>query len=127
MHLASIYKAVGEFEPNVIVMDPITGFSTVGNDAQVTAAITRMLDFFKSRSITAVFTALASNRDDPEHSEVGVSSWMDCWIQLRTLESDGVRRRGLYIIKARGMPHSDRIHGLQFTSNGLQLSEFGDL
>jgi circadian clock protein KaiC len=86
-----------------------------------------MLDFLKSRCITAVFTALASNRDDPEHSEVGVSSWMDGWIQLRNLEVGGVRRRALYIIKVRGMPHSNKIHGLQFTSAGLQLSDFGGL
>jgi circadian clock protein KaiC len=126
MHLASIYRAVSEFQPDVVAMDPITGFDMIGSAKQVTAAITRLLDFFKARQITALFTALASNNDDPEDSEVGVSSWIDCWIQLRTIESAGLRRRGLYVIKVRGMPHSDRIHELKFTSEGLRLGDFGD-
>jgi circadian clock protein KaiC len=126
MHLASIYRAVSEFQPDVVAMDPITGFDMIGSAKQVTAAITRLLDFFKARQITALFTALASNNDDPEDSEVGVSSWIDCWIQLRTIGSAGLRRRGLYVIKVRGMPHSDRIHELKSTSEGLRLGDFGD-
>lgn len=126
MHLAAVHKAVREFEPDIVVMDPITGFGAVGSDLQVTAVITRMLDFLKAKQITTFFTALVSNKDDPEHSEVGVSSWMDGWILLRTVESDGLRRRGLYVIKVRGMPHSDRIHELRFTSDGIRLGSFPD-
>ena len=123
-HLATIYKAVRDFDPRIVVVDPITNLGAVGSDPDVTAAITRLLDFLKSKQITGLFTALTSNPDDPEHSEVGVSSWMDTWIQLRTLESEGKRRRGLYVIKSRGMPHSDSIHALRFTARGIRLGSF---
>lgn len=120
-HLATVYKAVRDFQPKIVVVDPITNLGVVGSDPDVAAAITRLLDFLKSKQITGLFTALSSNPEDPEHSEVGVSSWMDTWILLRTLESAGTRRRGLYVIKARGMPHSDSIHELRFTSRGIRL------
>jgi circadian clock protein KaiC len=120
-HLAILYKAVAEFEPRIVVMDPLTNLGAVGSDREITAVITRLLDFLKSRQITGLFTTLASIHADPEHSEVGVSSWMDTWLLLRTLESAGTRRRTLYVTKSRGMPHSDSIHELKFTSRGMQV------
>jgi circadian clock protein KaiC len=124
-HLAILYKAVAEFQPTIVVMDPLTNLSTVGSDRDVTAVVTRLLDFLKSRRITGLFTTLASIHGDPEYSEVGVSSWMDTWLLLRTLESDGIRRRALYVIKSRGMAHSDRIHDLKFTSRGMRIRSAG--
>jgi circadian clock protein KaiC len=121
-HLAIVYKAVAEFEPRIVVMDPLTNLGAVGSDREVTAVVTRLLDFLKSRQITALFTSLASIHADPEHSEVGVSSWMDTWLLLRTLESQGTRRRALYVIKSRGMAHSDGIHELRFTARGIQIA-----
>jgi circadian clock protein KaiC len=102
-------------------MDPLTGLASVGSDREVTAVITRLLDFLKAKQITALFTTLASMQADPEHSDVGVSSWMDTWVLLRTLESSGTRRRALYVIKSRGMSHSDRIHELEFSARGLRV------
>jgi circadian clock protein KaiC len=121
-HLAAVYQAVEEFEPQVVVMDPLTSLNSVGSDREVTAVITRLIDFLKASEITALFTTLASDRVDPEHSEVGVSSWMDAWLVVRTLESDGARRRGLYVIKSRGMRHSDRIHEIRFSSRGIRVA-----
>ncbi len=118
-HLAIVYKAVAEFQPKIVVMDPLTNLVPVGSDREVTAVVTRLIDFLKSRQITALFTSLASIHADPEHSEVGVSSWMDTWLLLRTLESQGIRRRALYVIKSRGMAHSDGIHELRFTARGI--------
>jgi circadian clock protein KaiC len=122
MHLATVYQAVREFEPDVVVVDPITGFGAVGTNVQITAVMTRMLDFLKSRQITVLFTALVSGSGDLEQTEVGVSSWMDAWISLRTIESADFRTRGLSVVKVRGMSHSHRIHELQFTAGGLRLA-----
>ena len=121
MHLATVYAAVREFEPAVVVVDPITGFGAVGTDMQVTAVMTRMLDFLKARQITVLLTALVAGKDDPERSAVGVSSWMDAWIMLRAVESKGVRKRTLSVVKVRGMPHSNRLHELKFAPHGLHL------
>jgi circadian clock protein KaiC len=120
-HLATVYRAVSRFKPQVVIMDPLTGLSSVGSDREVTAVITRLLDFLKAKQITALFTTLVSMQADPEHSEVGVSSWMDTWVLLRTHESAGSRRRALYVIKSRGMSHSDQIHELQFTPRGVRI------
>jgi circadian clock protein KaiC len=120
-HLATVYRATTEFDPRVVVMDPLTGLGAVGSDREVTAVITRLLDFLKSRQITTLFTTLASVQTDPEHSDVGVSSWMDTWLLLRTLESAGLRRRALYVVKSRGMRHSDGIHELRFGAGGLRI------
>jgi circadian clock protein KaiC len=127
MHLATVHARVMEFEPEVVVMDPISGFGAVGSNLQITALLTRMLDFLKSRQITAFVTALVSGRDDLERSAVGVSSWMDAWIAIRTYEFAGSRRRGLYVIKVRGMQHSNRMHELFFSGEGLRLGPMGDL
>jgi circadian clock protein KaiC len=120
-HLATMLKAMRDFEPQIVVLDPITNFSTVGSELEVTAALTRLLDYLKAKEITGLFTALTQETTYPETSDANVSSWMDTWILLRTLERGGSRRRGLYIIKSRGMAHSDSIHEFRFTSHGIRL------
>jgi circadian clock protein KaiC len=120
-HLATLHRQVEQFRPQVTVVDPITNFGAVGGDLEVAAVITRMLDFLKANHITGMFTALTSQEDAPDQSGVGVSSWMDTWILLRNLEAGGIRRRGLFVIKSRGMAHSDSIHELRFTSHGIRL------
>jgi circadian clock protein KaiC len=120
-HLAAVYKAVTEFNPTIVVMDPLTNLTSVGTSAEVTAAVTRLIDFLKARKITGLFTSLVSDQSHPEISEVGVSSWMDTWIAVRSLEWQGSRRRALYVIKSRGMKHSDGIHELRFTSRGIGI------
>jgi circadian clock protein KaiC len=127
MHLATVHARVAEYQPDVVVMDPISGFTAVGTNLQITALLTRMLDFLKSRQITAFVTALVSGSDDLERSVVGVSSWMDAWIAMRTHEFAGSRRRGLYVIKVRGMQHSNRMHELFFSADGIRLGPMGDL
>jgi circadian clock protein KaiC len=120
-HLASVYGAVRSFKPRVVIMDPLTNLGSVGSDNEVSAVLTRLIDFLKSQQITGLFTTLASHNADPEHSEVGVSSWMDTWLVVRSLEVSGTRRRALYVIKSRGMQHSDRIHELSFTRRGISV------
>jgi len=46
---------------------------------------------------------------------------MDTWIAVRNLENNGERNRGLYILKSRGMAHSNQIREFRLTSSGIQL------
>lgn len=85
--------------------------------------VTRLIDMFKSRQITAMFTSLTSGESNPELSEVGVSSQMDAWLLLRNLESNGERNRGLYVLKSRGMAHSNQIREFLLTDHGVQLRD----
>ncbi|HTG35795.1 MAG TPA: circadian clock protein KaiC [Thermoanaerobaculia bacterium] len=121
MHLATIFRAVTEFEPQVVIVDPLSNLSSIGSFNEVMATLLRMIDFLKARQITAMFTSLVSNGDAENDTQLGVSSLMDTWLSLRNLESNGERNRGLYVLKSRGMHHSNQIREFLLTDHGVQL------
>lgn len=120
-HLVAIHQEASDFDPKVVVIDPITNFISVGTASEVKSMVTRLIDMFKCKEITAMFTSLTSGDSDPEMSEVGVSSQMDTWLLLRNLESNGERNRGLLVLKARGMSHSNQIREFRLTDHGVEL------
>ncbi|MCE5278520.1 MAG: circadian clock protein KaiC [Planctomycetaceae bacterium] len=121
MHLASIHKLVTEFRPEGVVMDPITNLTTVGDTDEIKAMLTRVIDFLKGEGITSVYTSLTSGSSSPEQSEVGISSLMDTWLLLRMVETYNERNRLLYILKSRGMGHSNQMREFQLSDNGIKL------
>jgi circadian clock protein KaiC len=123
MHLVTMYDLIRDFQPKVVVMDPITDFFSVGSQAEVKAAITRIIDFLKAQQITALFTSYTTEEDTPDQSVVGVSSLIDAWISLRNIENNGERHRGLFILKSRGMGHSNQIRSFRLTDHGIQIGE----
>jgi len=123
MHLAVIHKMVNEFVPKVVIIDPISNFSSAGSGTEAEAMLLRLIDFLKSRQITAMFVNLTAGGDAWEHTDVGVSSLIDTWILLRDIELAGERNRGLYVLKSRGMKHSNQIREYLLTSEGIQLQD----
>jgi circadian clock protein KaiC len=121
MHLVMIHKLVQEYAPKLVVIDPVTNFTAVGSEMEVKAVLMRLLDYFKTQQITVVFTSLTSVPDQLEHTDVGISSLMDVWILLKMIESNGERNRGLYVLKARGMAHSNQIREFRLTNSGIEL------
>lgn len=121
VHLAMMHKIVSEYEPSVIVVDPVTNFLAVGDDIETKSMLTRLIDFFKTRQITGMFTSLTSPGGNLEDSEVGVSSLMDVWLLVKNIEANGERNRGLYILKARGMGHSNQVREFLLTDRGIEL------
>jgi circadian clock protein KaiC len=121
LHLAVIHKAIIEYQPTVVVVDPITNFLAVGEEIETKSMLTRLIDLLKSNQITAVFSSLTSAKAEIEDSEVGVSSLMDTWILLKNIESNGERNRGLYILKARGIAHSNQVREFLLTEHGVEL------
>jgi circadian clock protein KaiC len=105
----------------VVVVDPITNFLAVGDRLETKSMLTRLIDFLKGREITAMFTSLTSGGHDLEDSEVDVSSLMDNWILVKNIESNGERNRGLYVLKARGIAHSNQVREFLLTDHGVQL------
>ena len=120
-HLVTIHDLTTSFDPKVVVIDPITNFAAIGSGSEVKSMVTRLIDVFKSRHVTALFTSLTTGDSDVETSEVGVSSQMDAWLLLRNLEANGERNRGLYVLKARGMAHSNQIREFLLTDHGVEL------
>ena len=121
VHLAVIHKTIADFNPAVVVVDPITNFLAVGDQFDTKAMLTRLIDFLKMKQITGMFTSLTSSQNEIEDSEVGVSSLMDAWLLVRTIESNGERNRGLYILKARGIAHSNQVREYLLTAHGIEL------
>ena len=121
MHLVTIFRAVQELDPQVVVVDPLSNLSAVGSENEVMAALLRLVDFLKSRQVTALFVSLTGNGDAENATELGVSSLMDTWLSLRNLESNGERNRGLYVLKSRGMKHSNQIREFLLTGHGVEL------
>jgi circadian clock protein KaiC len=123
MHLTQIHRMVSDFKPHAIVIDPISNFSNAGTTVDAESMLLRLIDFLKSSCITAMFVNLTSGGKEHESTEVGVSSIIDTWIVLRDLELGGERNRGLYIIKSRGMKHSNQIREFLITSKGIRLED----
>ena len=121
MHLVTIHKLVQEFKPQVVIMDPITNLGTVGSDLEVRSALLRLIDYFKSQGITALFTSLTGGGDALEATQVGISSLMDTWILLKMVEANGERNRALYVLKSRGMAHSNQVREFRLTDGGIEL------
>ncbi len=121
MHLASIHKIVMDFKPEAVVMDPISNMLLIGESYEVKAMLMRVIDFLKGQGITALFTSLTGGGEALEQSGVGISSLMDTWLLVRILETNGERNRLLYVLKSRGMAHSNQMREFQLTDNGIRL------
>jgi circadian clock protein KaiC len=120
-HLLVTHKCVSSFKPSVVVVDPITNLLTVSTIGDVRSMLTRMVDFLKTQQITGIFTSLTAGSGTLEANEADVSSLMDTWLLLKTIEEGGELNRALYVLKSRGMNHSNQIREFLLTDHGLQL------
>jgi circadian clock protein KaiC len=122
-HLAQIHKHIKDFGPDAVVIDPISNLVNVGNTMEVNSMLLRLVDFLKMNQITAFFTNLTSGGAVLEGTELGMSSLMDTWLLLRDIELNGERNRGIYVLKSRGMAHSNQIREFTITPQGVKLVE----
>ncbi len=123
MHLVTIHKLIRQVKPDVVVLDPITNLITIGSVSEVKAMLVRLIDFLQQEQITVMFTALTLNTIINEQTDEGVSSLVDAWVQVRDIESNGERNRGMYIMKSRGMQHSNQVREFVITNEGLDLRD----
>ncbi len=121
MHLAMMLKTIQEFKPQVVVIDPISNLTSIGSVRDSKAVLTRLIDYMKMKGITSMFTDLAYAGNATETTETEISSLMDSWVLLRDIELNGERNRGMYILKSRGMSHSNQIREFLITDKGLDL------
>jgi circadian clock protein KaiC len=121
MHLVTMHKLVRTFQPRMVIIDPISGLSTSGTRGEAAAMLVRLVDYLKSNGITAIFANLTSGAEATEATDLGLSSIVDTWILLRDIELAGERNRGLYVLKSRGMAHSNQIREFLLTNHGIEL------
>lgn len=120
-HLAMMIDKINAFKPSIVVVDPISNFSSVSDLKDVKEVLTRIIDYMKSEGITALFTDLSHSGTQEETTEAAISSLMDTWVLLRDIEIGGERNRGLYLLKSRGMAHSNQIREYLITKKGIDL------
>ena len=120
-YLTEMNKSVTDFKPQVVVFDPISSFIVGTNDIEAKSMIIRLVDFLKMNQITGFFTCLTISGDALEHTAINISSLIDTWLLLQDIELSGERNRGLYIIKSRGMAHSNQVREFVLTDHGIEL------
>jgi len=121
MHLLMITKMVNQYQPSVVILDPITNLITVGSVSEVKSLLIRLIDFLQYKQITVMFTALSDNENVNEQTDESVSSLVDAWLSIRGIEFNGERNRGLYVMKSRGMKHSNQVREFVISDKGLDL------
>jgi len=122
-HLAAMHREVAAFAPAAVVVDPVSSLLTAGVGGDVHAMVLRLIDFLKARGVTALFTSLTHGSLEHAATDVQVSSLMDTWLLLYNRESNGEHNRQLYLLKSRGMPHSNQVREFVMTDGGIQLRQ----
>jgi circadian clock protein KaiC len=123
MHLVTMHKVIEAFNPSIVVVDPISNLVAAASEMEVKSMLSRLIDYLKIKQITAFCTDLTAVGGSLERTEVGISSLMDTWLLLQFMESSGERNRGLFILKSRGMEHSNQVREFCLSDNGIQLRD----
>jgi circadian clock protein KaiC len=121
MHLATMFKEIASFKPHVVIVDPITSLMDAGTDSETKGMVTRLIDYLKAGQVTSLFTSLTQGGHALQQSEMAMSSLMDAWLLLQDFEGNGERNRVLYVLKARGMGHSNQIREFLISERGVDL------
>ena len=121
MHLLKIHKLVERLKPDVVVIDPVTNLMS-GSTNEIHAMLMRLIDFLKTKQVTLLFTALTQGANkDIEQTDVGISSLIDTWLLVRDVELNGERNRCIYVLKSRGMAHSNQVREFMMDNDGIRL------
>jgi circadian clock protein KaiC len=121
MHLLRIHKLIDTLKPRAVVLDPITNLIGTSTQHDVRSMLMRLIDFLKEKGITALMTSLTRGGSHLEATEEQMSSLIDTWLLLRDIEQSGERNRCLYILKSRGMAHSNQLREFVITDKGIKL------
>jgi len=121
MHLLRIHKIVEAVKPQHVIIDPITNLITGSAPKEVYSMLIRLMDYLKGRQITSIFTNLTVKSEELEQTDIGISSLTDTWILCRDMELNGERNRCVYILKSRGMAHSNQVREFVMSHEGIRL------
>jgi circadian clock protein KaiC len=121
MHLVRMHKEIERFDPRVVVVDPISNLQSAGVLLDSTNMLIRLIDLLRKRNILGFFVSLTRVAGSSEGTDEGMSSLVDTWLLLRDIEAGGERNRILYVLKSRGMAHSNQVREFLITSRGVRL------
>ena len=122
-HLASMHREIEHFRPDAVVIDPISSLLGAGIAGDVGAMSLRLVDLFKAKTITAMFSSLTYGNVETATTDVDISSLIDTWLLLYNRENNGEHNRQLYLLKSRGMAHSNQVREFILTGDGISLRD----
>lgn len=121
MHLVKMHKKIETFKPDVVIVDPISNLHTAATGDESAQMLLRLVDMLRAKCITSFLINLTYSGNLTETSGEALSSLVDTWLLLRDVESYGERNRLLYVLKSRGMQHSNQLREFVITNNGVNL------
>jgi circadian clock protein KaiC len=121
MHLLRMHKLISQFQPSVVIVDPVSNLQTAGTKEDTNNLFVRLVDFLRKDGILGFLVSLTGGANLLEATDEGISSMVDTWLLLRDVESNGERNKVLYVLKSRGMDHSNQVREFHFTSKGVKL------
>jgi circadian clock protein KaiC len=121
MHLVRMHKLIEEFDPSVVILDPVSNLQSAGSVDDSTNMLIRLIDFLRKRNTTGFFVSLTTGGKSLEMTDEGMSSIVDTWLLVRDIELNGERNRALYVLKARGLAHSNQVREFRISSKGIRL------
>ena len=122
-HLAAMHRDVTDFNPTAVIIDPLSSLMGAGVSGDVHSMVLRLVDFLKARGVTALFTNLGIGLAETATTEMQISSLMDTWLLLYNREANGEHNRELYLLKSRGMAHSNQVREFILSSEGIKLRD----
>jgi circadian clock protein KaiC len=123
MHLVRMHKMIEQFKPTTVIVDPVSNLQSAGDLEDSSNMLIRLIDFLRKKKITAFMVSLTSGGKSIESTDEGLSSMVDTWLLLRDIEVGGERNRLIYVLKSRGMAHSNQVREFLITSKGIRLVE----
>ncbi|MDO8179975.1 MAG: circadian clock protein KaiC [Undibacterium sp.] len=123
MHLAKFHQAINEFKPSTVIFDPISTLHSLEDPTALKSMLLRLVNFLKSQQITSNFVTLSGHAATPTTPDIGISSIIDTWLQLRDIETNGERNRLMLVLKSRGMSHSNQMREFTLSEHGIELSD----
>jgi circadian clock protein KaiC len=120
-HLLRIHRLVDTLKPQCVVIDPITNLISGTTFREVESMLIRLIDFLKAAQITTMLVSLTAGGESLENTRLGISSLADTWVLLRDVELNAERNRCIYVLKSRGMAHSNQLREFILTDKGIEL------
>ncbi|MEO0998054.1 MAG: circadian clock protein KaiC [Pseudomonadota bacterium] len=124
-HLVAIYRLLDEFQPDLIVVDPISSLEASGPDHQVHRMLVRLMDGAKRRNVTGLYTTQMSHLDR-RNPDVPLSSIIDHWLHIARRKKGRRPPFALTVIKARGLDHWHDPVGMQLDAAGPGFRRLDD-
>jgi circadian clock protein KaiC len=118
-----MHKLIEQFKPAVVIVDPVSNMRAAGTLEESTNMLIRLVDYLRQKGILGFLISLNNSSQCLEATDEGLSSIVDSWLLLRDVEVNGERNRLLYILKSRGMAHSNQVREFLITSRGIRLED----